>query len=643
MNYMKEVDRMFVFLRHITLRKRAGKALRETEERYKTILDNIEDGYYEVDLAGNFIFFNNSLCRELGYLPEEMIGMNNRQYMDKETAKKVYQAFNRVYTTGESYKAYDWGIIRKDGTKRIHESSVSLMRNAKGERIGFQGITRDITYRKQAEEAFRKSEEVAQRLAQENALVAEIGRVINSSPNIDEIFERFSQAVAKLVPCDRIVVNLCNPQKDTRFVRYVMGIDVPKRRVGEYVPLANTAVGEVVRTKSSLLLPPGDLKEEKEMLDRLPEVLPAFEAGIRSSIMVPLISENQTIGVLTIRSTKTKAYTEKDVRLVESIASQIAGAIANAQLYEERKLAEGALRESGEKFRDLYDNAPLGYHEYNAEGRITNVNQTDLEMLGYTAEEMIGQFMWNFNVEKEIAHEQILAKLAGTLPPGRNLERTYRKKDGTAFPVLIEDRLILDEKGQIKGIRCTIQDITERKKAEAEMAVLQEQLRQSQKMDAIGQLAAGIAHDFNNLLNIMGGYSQLALMDLKEGDRFSKSFKAIENATTKAANLVRQILAFSRRQVMEMIVVDLTILLAHPAAIPALLVFPIFRIANAGFGFDVIEPGVFHTFAVGPDVLAGYRTGVAPDAFIEVQHHGDLRTDFHSAASNFGATAKDSG
>ena len=80
------------------------------------------------------------------------MGKNNRLYMDKENAKIVYQAFNRVYTTGEPYRAHDWEITRKDGTKRIHESSVSLMKNEQGERIGFRGITRDVTQRKRLEE-----------------------------------------------------------------------------------------------------------------------------------------------------------------------------------------------------------------------------------------------------------------------------------------------------------------------------------------------------------------------------------------------------------------------------------------------------------------------------------------------------------
>jgi len=140
---------------------------------------------------------------------------------------------------------------------------------------------------------------------------------------------------------------------------------------------------------------------------------------------------------------------------------------------------EDKLEKSEERFRELYESTPVGYQEYDVEGRITNVNQTGLEILGYTREEMVGKFIWKFNLEEKIAHQQILAKLSGTLPPGRNLERTYRRKDGTIFSVLVEDRLIRDEKGEIKGIRCTFQDITERKWAEEEREELILQLQKA--------------------------------------------------------------------------------------------------------------------------------------------------------------------
>jgi len=139
--------------------KQAREALRESEIKYRSILENIEEGYYEVDLEGNFTFFNDSLCRIWGYPKEELMGMNNRQYVDAENAKKLFQSFNQVFKTGKPAKESDWLIIRKDGAKKHIEASISLRKDSSGKLIGFQGIVRDITERKQAEEKLRQNEE----------------------------------------------------------------------------------------------------------------------------------------------------------------------------------------------------------------------------------------------------------------------------------------------------------------------------------------------------------------------------------------------------------------------------------------------------------------------------------------------------
>ena len=129
------------------------KALEESEWKYHTILESIEDGYYEVDLAGNMVFFNDSMCRILGYSPEELKGMNNRQYMSEEYSKTVYQTFNQVYLTGEPTKVLGWELLREDGQRRYVETSVSLVRGKKGEPVGFRGIARDVTEQKLLEKA----------------------------------------------------------------------------------------------------------------------------------------------------------------------------------------------------------------------------------------------------------------------------------------------------------------------------------------------------------------------------------------------------------------------------------------------------------------------------------------------------------
>ncbi len=138
--------------------RQVKETLEKDEERYRSILEGIENGYFEVDIAGNFTFFNNSLCKIFGYSRKEMPGTNYEQYLDKENARKLNEACNRVYTTGEPTRELDCEIIRKDGTRRHIESSILIVRNTKGEGVGFRGIVIDITERKKAAETLEESE-----------------------------------------------------------------------------------------------------------------------------------------------------------------------------------------------------------------------------------------------------------------------------------------------------------------------------------------------------------------------------------------------------------------------------------------------------------------------------------------------------
>jgi diguanylate cyclase (GGDEF)-like protein/PAS domain S-box-containing protein len=157
--FMRGRQLMYSIIHDITERKEAEEALRQSEEKYRTILGSIEEGYCEVDLAGNFTFINDSMCRIFGYLKEELIGMNNRQYTDQENAKRLYQAFQQVYRTGEPHRGYEYEVIRKDGTKRYVETSVSLRRDTSGNPIGFRGIVRDVTERKRFEKILQQERE----------------------------------------------------------------------------------------------------------------------------------------------------------------------------------------------------------------------------------------------------------------------------------------------------------------------------------------------------------------------------------------------------------------------------------------------------------------------------------------------------
>ncbi|MCF8110252.1 MAG: PAS domain S-box protein [Desulfobacteraceae bacterium] len=164
-----EVEGIYGIIIDITERKQMEEALRKSEERYRTILEAIEDGYFEVDLAGNFIFFNDAMCKILGYTREELMGMNNLEYMDGENARKVYETFNWVYRTGNPCKAFDWQLIRKNGEVCWVETSVTLIRDAGGHPGGFRGITRDVTERKTAR---REKQELEAQLRQAQKMEA---------------------------------------------------------------------------------------------------------------------------------------------------------------------------------------------------------------------------------------------------------------------------------------------------------------------------------------------------------------------------------------------------------------------------------------------------------------------------------------
>lgn len=142
----------------INERKKAEEALMVSEKKYRSILESIEEGYFEVDLRGNFNFFNDSACRILGYSRDELMGMNYREYSTQETSKNMYQIFNKVYTTGNASNISDYEVMKKDGSIKYLQFSVSPMRDQKRQAIGFRGVARDVTENLKAEKKRRELE-----------------------------------------------------------------------------------------------------------------------------------------------------------------------------------------------------------------------------------------------------------------------------------------------------------------------------------------------------------------------------------------------------------------------------------------------------------------------------------------------------
>lgn len=143
----------------------------------------------------------------------------------------------------------------------------------------------------------------------------------------------------------------------------------------------------------------------------------------------------------------------------------------------ERKMAEFELDKSQKEFKELFDNAPVGYHEIDSEGRIVLINQTELNMLGYSLNELIGRFVWEISASESESIKAVKAKLKGRNISSSSFSRDFRRKDGSVFPVLVQDKIRYDIEGNISGVRSTVQDYTELKNAEKLLLDSQERYR----------------------------------------------------------------------------------------------------------------------------------------------------------------------
>ncbi len=347
----------FYFLK-ITFRlDKSERALALSEERYRSILDNIEDGYYEVDADGNFVFFNDSLCKILGHSRKELMVMNHQAFIEKKNFDEVYKTFNRVFTTGEPSKGFDLEIIKSSGEKCQIDASVSLIYDENGKIIGFRGIVRDMTVRKQA---------------------------------------------------------------------------------------------------------------------------------------------------------------------------------------------ENELKESEEKYRQLVNHAPTGIYEIDfIKGKLTSVNDVFCEYSGYSREELLLMSVYDLlTLESQKIFIARLEKLFNGEKISDSVEYQVKTKHGKKIWVLLNARYIYKD-GTPVGATVVIHNIDERKKQEIENRQLEKQLRQAQKMEAIGTLAGGIAHDFNNILSAIMGYTEIALLRVSDDEKLKQHLQNVIKACNRARGMVRQVLAFS--------------------------------------------------------------------------------------------------
>ncbi len=510
--------------RDVTERKKAEEALHKSEEKYRTILEAIEDGYYEVDLAGNFTFFNDSMCRIQGYTRDEMMGMNNRAYMDEKAAKKVYKIFNAVYRTGHGTTVTDWQIIRKDGSQGEVEASVSLMRDAGGNPTGFRGIVRDITERRRTEELLKKERETFYSTLQEApngvALIDKDGSYLY----LNAEFTNITGYTLKDIPTGREWFNKAYP--DPQYRREAINAwkkDFKSRALDRIFSITcKDGTVKEIEFRGTMLQDDRSIVILTDITERK-RAEEAYHAVVEHSLQGLHILQNQrevfansayaemlgyTVEELLALSPKqVKKLVHPDdqeiawgrirdriegrpappryefriirkdgsVRWVESFPSRIEyrgkPALQVAMIdITERKEAEATLRNSEERYRTLVESSTDAILMLDRERNVVTCNQAFLALFGYRKGEVEGKSiriihpsMDSFRSYGEAAYT--LVERVGSLRE----EWDFMRKDGTIFLAEIVTSPIRAPDGTATGYICIIRDITERKRAEEEL------------------------------------------------------------------------------------------------------------------------------------------------------------------------------
>ena len=477
-----------------------------------------------LDPGNHITHVNAEFTRLFGYTQEEVKGQTLLDLVVPASRKSETRFILEAIARGQKV-SLESQRRRKDGSL-VDVSILGMPVNAQGGQIAIYAIFRDISDRKQAE-------------ALQSALYR-IAKITSSAGDLQDFYASIHKVVGELMYARNFYIALYDREsKLLSFPYFVDEVDptpAPK-------PLGKGLTEYVLRAGEPLLATPEVFAE----LVRQGKV-ESIGAPSVDWLGVPLKTGNTAIGVLVVQSYSEEVrFGSKEKEILTFVSQHVATAI-------EHKRHEQALRDSEVRYRSLVQSAVYGIYRSTLEGHFLDVNPALISMLGYDSAGEVRAL----DPQKDIyVRGEDRLRLRSEYERRRrldNVEVKWKRKDGKAITVRLSGRAV-NQAGQEEVLEIIAEDVTERR-------ILEDQFRQAQKMEAVGRLAGGVAHDFNNLLMVISGYTYVLLNQLGAADPRRKKAEAIQEATQRAAGLTRQLLAFGRKQVLELKVIDLNAVVA---------------------------------------------------------------------------------
>jgi two-component system cell cycle sensor histidine kinase/response regulator CckA len=488
-------------------------------EQLSSLLGSTRELLALLSSAGSILYASEGFGRVLGYFNSELLGSPIVSILHPEQRASAQDCIDKLAATPGGWISNNYRIQRKDGTWRWFEVSCqNHLRYPGVEAIAVSFL--DITD--------------LRRMQEERQVISDIIHALNETSNLDQLLLSIHQSLKKVLYAENCFVVLHNRETDNfHFAFFTDEFDqqpAPQK-------LTRTCTALVFRTGRAKLIPQSEF-------DRLAHSGEVELVGSPSPawLGVPLKTPTATIGVLVVQHYQNdKAYDERDLEFLDSVGGHIALAI-------ERRSAEDALRNSASMFRLFFSSNPLPTWVFDCETLLClQVNDAAVKLFGYSTGEFESMTILDFRPATE--HTAFLDFLRQpSFGPHAKPTWKHVRKDGK-----IIDAEVIAHRLEYAGrpvYLVVAQDVGERQ-------LLEDQLRQAQKMEAVGRLAGGVAHDFNNLLMVIKGHTELLLNVLPHGDANARKIELIDRAADRAASLTRQLLAFSRMQVLQPRVINL--------------------------------------------------------------------------------------